>query len=191
MGEFEDVLEIVGLRCKEQRIPMLGEEKAVFLADLVTGASPSLIVECGTAIGYSGLWMASRLKEAGKGRVITLELDPGRAHEAQQNFRRAGVDGLVESRVGDAKTLIREIEEEVDFLLLDNDYGNYFPCFQGIESRLMDGATIVADNVGIGAELMADYLDHVRHGYSSETHWFDVDLPWVKRDAMEVSVYQR
>ena len=191
MTVFDQVLQEVDERCREQHIPMLGSEKAEFLADLVEKARPALIVECGTAIGYSGLWMTSALKSVGKGRLITVEIDTGRAHEAQENFRRANVEDLIDSRIGDATEVLKTIHEPVDFLLLDNNYSNYFPCFQAIEPQLADGATVVADNVGIGAAGMADYLDHVRSQHESQTHWFETDLPWVKRDAMEVSIYRK
>ena len=191
MTVFDQVLQEVDERCREQHIPMLGSEKAEFLADLVQKAAPALIVECGTAIGYSGLWLTAALKLAGKGKVITVEIDTGRAHEAQENFRRANVEDLIDSRIGDAAVVLRTIHAPVDFLLLDNNYSNYFPCFQAIEPQLTDGATIVADNVGIGAAGMTDYLDHVRSHYESQTHWFETDLPWVKRDAMEVSIYRK
>ena len=191
MTVFDQVLQEVDERCREQHIPMLGSEKAEFLADLVQKAGPTLIVECGTAIGYSGLWMVAALKSADKGRLITVEIDTGRAHEAQENFRRANVNDLIDSRIGDATEVLKTIREPVDFVLLDNNYSNYFPCFRAIESQLTDGATVVADNVGIGAAGMADYLNHVRSHYESRTHWFETDLPWVKRDAMEVTIYRK
>jgi predicted O-methyltransferase YrrM len=191
MSTFDEVLQDVERRCREQRIPMLGHEKAEFLAEQVEKAQPALIVECGTAIGYSGLWMVSKLKAAGSGRIITVEIDPDRAREAQENFAHAGVSDLIDSRVGDAREVLKTIRGQVDFVLLDNSYSNYFPCFQAIESQLVDRAIVVADNVGIGAETMADYLDHVRTRYESQTHWFDINLPWVKRDAMEVSIYRK
>ena len=191
MTIFDQVLQEVDERCREQHIPMLGREKAEFLADLVQKAAPNLIVECGTAIGYSGLWMVAELKSAGKGRLITVEIDTERANEAQENFRRAAVQDLIDSRVGDATEELKTIREPVDFLLLDNNYSNYFPCFQAVESQLTDGATVVADNVGIGAAGMADYLNHVRSHYESRTHWFETNLPWVKRDAMEVTIYRK
>ncbi|HUT09558.1 MAG TPA: hypothetical protein VMY42_03610 [Thermoguttaceae bacterium] len=50
------------------------------------------------------------------------------------------------------------------------------------------GADQVADNAGISAGSMKDYFDEVRSKYESRTEWFDLDLPWAKRDAMEVSV---
>ena len=191
MSAFDQVLQEVDERCREQHIPMLGHEKAEFLANLVQKAQPNLIVECGTAIGYSGLWMVAALKSAGRGRLITVEIDTERAREAQENFRRATVEGMIDSQIGDATEVLGTIREPVDFLLLDNNYSNYFPCFRAIESQLTNGATVVADNVGIGAAGMADYLNHVRSHYESRTHWFETNLPWVKRDAMEVTIYRK
>jgi hypothetical protein len=48
----------------------------------------------------------------------------------------------------------------------------------------------VADNAGIGADEMADYLALVRRQGDSRTEWFDTDLPWNPRDAMEITVYR-
>ncbi len=191
MTTFDQVLQEVDKRCREEGIPMLGPEKAEFLTALVEKAQPSLIVECGTAIGYSGLWMLEKLKAAGKGRLITVEIEPDRARDARTHFNRAGFGELIDSRIGDAIDVLETIADPVDFLLLDNNFSNYFPCFLAIEPRLVDGATVVADNVGIGAESMADYLEHVRSRYDCRTRWFDTELPWVKRDAMEVTVYKK
>ncbi len=188
---FEQVLQKVEEQCREERIPMLGPEKAKFIAGWVEKAKPSLIVECGTAIGYSGLWMLRVLKEIGSGRLITLEIDTNRAKQAQANFESAGVSDLVDSRIGDAQEALKDINEPVDFLLLDNNFDNYYPCFKAIEPQLTNPATVLADNVGIGADAMADYLEHVRTNFESETHWFDINLPWVKKDAIEVSIYRK
>ena len=118
-------------------------------------------------------------------------MKPNAQTRARASFERAGVAELVDSRIGDAQEVLKGIEEPVDFLLLDNNFSNYFPCFQAIEPQLTNPATVLADNVGIGAEQMADYLTHVRERYTSETHWFDIKLPWVKQDAIEVSIYRR
>ncbi|RKU31657.1 hypothetical protein C6497_01175 [Candidatus Poribacteria bacterium] len=187
---FDQVLQNVEKQCRDERIPMLGPEKAEFVADCIEKAKPSLIVECGTAVGYSGLWILRVLREVGSGQLITIEIDSKRAEQAQSNFEQAGVADLVDSRIGDAEEVLKSIDAEVDFLILDNNFDNYYPCFKAIEPKLTNPATVLADNVGIGADTMADYLEHVRTQYESETHWFDIDLPWVKQDAIEVSVYR-
>lgn len=198
---FDKVLEEVEQQCRAERIPMLGPEKAKLLASCVEKANPSLIVECGTAIGYSGLWMLRVLRNLGTGRLITVEIDANNAQRARDNFEKAGMTDLVDSRIGDAAEVLKTIQDPVDFLFLDNNKDGYFVCFQAIESRLTDPATIIADNVG-RADQMADYLEHVRSNYESETHWFE---SWRRRrggnegnnqrerrrDGMEVSIYRR
>jgi predicted O-methyltransferase YrrM len=178
-------------QCREREVPMLGRERAELLAKLIEEKRPRLVVECGTAIGYSGLWILKQLRENGQGRLVTLERNPDSAEEARTSFEKAGLSDLVEQKVGDARATILDVREEVDFLLLDNGFSNYLPCFQGIESRLTDGAVIVADNVGIGEEEMKDYLDLVRSRYPTETVWFDLDLPWSPRDAMDITRFRR
>jgi predicted O-methyltransferase YrrM len=191
-GSSEDPIEViireVEKRCREESIPMIGREKAVRLAELVRQQKPRLIVECGTAIGYSALWMARELKNLGQGKLITIEIDEERAQAAAEYIRRAGLEKIVEVRIGDARELVKQITEPVDFLFLDCGYGNYYPCLMGIRDRLRPGAMVVADNVAIGERAMRDYLEYVRTHFKSSTEWFDIDLPWVKRDAIEVSI---
>jgi len=91
-------------------------------------------------------------------------------------------------RVGDARKLVQEVEGPVDFVLLDCGPSNYHQCFLGLEDKLRRGATVVADNAGYGARGMKPYTDHVRAKYQSQTEWFDIDLPWAKRDAIEITV---
>jgi predicted O-methyltransferase YrrM len=189
-GKVEAVIAEVDRECRRRTIYMIGPEKARRLAELVRQKRPGRIVECGTAIGYSGLWIARELKELGKGKLITIEIDPNRAREAAENFRRAGLTEYVEVRVGDATELVKSVEGPVDFLFLDCNFANYDPCFVGIEDKLADGAPLVADNVGVGARGTADYIRRVRSRFNSCIEWFDSDLPWHKRDAMEITTFR-
>jgi len=184
----QPVIDEVEKACLDGPVYMIGRKKAERLAELVRRANPKLVVECGTAIGYSGLWIARELKATGKGRLITIEISPQRAKQAEANFRKAGLDKFVTVKVGDARKVVKGLDGPIDFLFVDCGYSNYYPILLSLESKLGSGATVVADNVGIGAGGMAEYLKHVRSKYASRTEWFDIDLPWAKRDAMEVSV---
>ncbi len=44
---LDQVLVDVEEQCREERVPMLGPDKAALLASYVKKAKPSLIVECG------------------------------------------------------------------------------------------------------------------------------------------------
>jgi len=182
------VIDEVEKSCIERPVYMIGRNKAQRLAELVRRAKPRVVVECGTAIGYSGLWIARELKAAGRGKLVTIEISPERAREAEANFRKAGLDEYVTVKVGDARKVVKDIQGPVDFVFIDCGYANYYPCLVGLEDKLSDRAVVVADNAGIGARGMDDYLKHVRSEYKSRTEWFDLDVPWAKRDAMEVSI---
>lgn len=183
-----EVVALVDQECRQQDVRMLGPQKASRLAELVRAHSPDLVVEVGTAIGYSGLWITDVLREQGRGRLVTFDQDSVRAAEARRNFQRAEVEGLVTQYVGDARELLRTVPPgPIDLLFLDGGFENYYFCLTACRARLRPGALLVADNAGVGAAEMADYLDFVRTNGASRTEWFDTDLPWNRRDAMEIS----
>jgi predicted O-methyltransferase YrrM len=187
-GKVQAVLDELERDCVRRRIRLLAPEKAKRLAELLRRAKPRVVVECGTAAGYSGLWIARELKAAGRGKLTTIEIDARLSREAGANFRKAGLEDYVTLKVGDARKVVKELKGPIDFVLLDCVPSNYHACFLGLEDRLRDGAIVVADNAGYGARGMAAYLKHVRSKYRSRTEWFDIDLPWAKRDALEVTV---
>lgn len=193
--KIQAVIDQVDRACRERTVYMLGPEKAKRLAELVRQTKPAVVVECGTAIGYSGLWIARELKAAGSGRLITIEIRlitieirSENAREAEANFRQAGLADLITIKIGDARQICRELEGPIDFAFIDCNGANYYPCFEGLEKKLRPGATVVADNAGVSARSMADYLEHVRRTYQSRTEWFDLQIPWAQRDAMEITV---
>jgi len=182
-----EIVAEVDAECRRRSIRMLGPQRAHFLAELVRKSQPQLVVEVGTAIGYSGLWIADVLRELGRGRLITMEQDADRAAEAGRHFERAGVAHFITQYQGDARELIREVRGPIDLLFLDGGFENYYPCLMNVREQLSPNALLVADNAGIGAAEMADYLVYVRRNYDSHTEWFETDLPWNPKDAMEMS----
>lgn len=184
----QTVIDEVEKLCLDGPVYMIGRKKAVRLAELVREKKPRVVVECGTAMGYSGLWIARELKAAGRGKLITLEINPERVKQAGEHFRKAGVDDVITIKLGDARQLVKQIKGPVDFLFIDCGAPNYLPCLKGIQDRLAPGAVIVADNIDLSGSGLKDYLDEVRTKYKSSTEWFDVDLPWAKRDSMEISI---
>ena len=74
------------------------------LAILAQSFRARSILEIGLLGGYSTIWLGRALAPGGK--VITLEVDPKHAAVARANLERAGLDGMVELRLGPAlKTL--------------------------------------------------------------------------------------
>jgi predicted O-methyltransferase YrrM len=190
-GRVQAVIDELEKSCIKRKIRLLAPEKAQRLAALLRQAKPRTVVECGTAVGYASLWIARELKAVGRGKLTTIEIIPSLAREAEANIQKAGLADYVIVRVGDARKLVKELKGPIDLVFLDCIPRNYHACFIGLEDKLQDGAIVVADNAGYGARGMADYLKHVRTKYESTTEWFDIDLPWAKRDAIEVTVIRR
>jgi predicted O-methyltransferase YrrM/prolipoprotein diacylglyceryltransferase len=90
-----------------------------FLRTLVTTIKPNLIVETGTFLGISTLWIAEGLKENGFGRVITCEFDPKIHEAAQKRFEESGLSPWIEAHLGSSLEL--EVEEPIDILFSDSD----------------------------------------------------------------------
>jgi len=114
------------------------------------------ILEIGTLAGYSSIWLARALPR--DGRLITLELDPRHAQVARANLARAGLNALVEVRVGPAAeslaALVADGGEPFDMVFIDADKEGY-PDYLEWSLRLSrPGTLIVADNVVRGGAII-------------------------------------
>src|SRR5207237_9562668 len=74
------------------------------LAQIVGARS---ILEIGTLGGYSTIWLARGMRV--DGHLITLEVDPKHAKVAQRNVSRAGLQDIVEVRVGNALATLPQL----------------------------------------------------------------------------------
>jgi len=135
-----------------------------------------IIVEFGTSFGISTLHLAAALRDNGGGRLIGSEFEPSKIARARANLAAGGLSDLVEIREGDAlETLSRDLPDTIDFVLLDGAKSLYSPILSLLESRLRDGAFIVADN----ADSTPEYIARVRSaasGYLSVPFADDVEL---------------
>ena len=108
------------------------------------------IVEVGTAIGYSTLWMALAQPEGGT--IVTIDPDVNRTLRARAHWRSAAV---AEDRITVVNAPALEafeapeaaLEGPFDMAFIDAlkpEYGGYF---EAIAARIEPGAIVVADNV--------------------------------------------
>ena len=90
-----------------------------FLATLVTTVKPNLIVETGSFLGVSSVWMAQALKRNGFGRIISCEFDPLVFAKAQEKIAASGVSEWIELR--NVSSLELEVNGTIDLFFSDSD----------------------------------------------------------------------
>jgi predicted O-methyltransferase YrrM len=142
MAEMEEVADRDG-------VPIVHWETGRFLAVLCRALDP-VVLEVGTAIGYSTLHMAEQLRA---GRVITLELREDRASQARDFFERAGVAERVELIEGDARESIETVEGPLDLLFVDAAKDEYRAYIELAEPKLSERAVLVVDNMLMSGEV--------------------------------------
>jgi predicted O-methyltransferase YrrM len=123
---------------------------------LATMLGARRVLEVGTLAGYSTIWLARALPADGK--LITLEYDPKHAAVAQENIAAAGLDRLVDLRVGPALDELPRIGEAgegpFDLVFIDADKSNQDKYLAWALDLTREGSVIVGDNVVRGGRTL-------------------------------------
>lgn len=132
------------------------------LHDLILKHQYTRALEIGTSTGHSGVWIAWALAKTG-GRLVTIEIDPGRHRTALANFKEAGLDRYIDARLGDAHELVPALEGPFDFVFSDADKDWYKNYLVAVWPKLAPGGCFTAHNVtgrGMGGGI-TEFLDHL------------------------------
>ncbi|MBR0841211.1 class I SAM-dependent methyltransferase [Bradyrhizobium liaoningense] len=130
------------------------------------------IVEFGSSMGISAIYLAAGLRDMGGGHLIGTDLEPGKIERARANVAAAGLADLVEFRLGDAReTLESDLGGDIDMVMLDGAFTLYLPILKLLEPHLKRGALIVGENAF--EEAYIDYVRDPQNGYLSLSLPFD------------------
>jgi predicted O-methyltransferase YrrM len=135
-----------GLANRDDFLLPVGPEVGAFLHALILARKPKRILELGTSYGYSTLVMADAARSVGA-ELITMELADYKQAYAREQLGKAGLDGVVDFRCGDAVAMLRADPGPFDFILLDIWKELYMPCFDAFYSKLSEEAIIASDNM--------------------------------------------
>ena len=139
-------------------LPLVDAEVGALLRLLATAIAARRILEIGTAVGYSGIWLAGALPP--DGMLITLEMDEARAKEARENFARAGLSDRTSVVGGDAKLKIAKVSGPFDLIFQDGDKRLYTPLLDRLVGLLRPRGLLVTDNVLWNGEVVPGFNAH-------------------------------
>jgi predicted O-methyltransferase YrrM len=130
------------------------EGKLLFLLAQIQRART--ILEIGTLAGYSTIWLARALPA--DGHLITLEFNPVHAEVARANIARAGLNAVVDVRVGRAldtlPLLAAEGHEPFDLIFIDADKQSNPEYLDWALKLSRRGTLIIGDNVVRGGAVV-------------------------------------
>lgn len=143
----------------EAGVPVIRPQTQDLLRFFLRMKKPASILEIGTAVGFSALFMKN-YAPAGC-RIVTIEKDPVRAAQARDHFREAEVflkgGGSIELLEGDALEVLPGIggDASFDFVFMDAAKGQYIHYLPEVLRLLRRGGLLVTDNILQEGEILS------------------------------------
>jgi len=146
LGERDPLLREMEDQALQETIPVVTPTVGNFLNLLVSMGNSQAILEIGTAIGYSTIWLARAAEKTG-GHVTTIDMNKDRRARALIFFERAGIQNIVTALEGDARKILPTIDSTFDFIFIDAAKGEYLEYLNLIYPLIAPGGVLVVDNV--------------------------------------------
>ena len=139
------VLDAIEQEALDSYVPIIRKSMQSFLKLLLAMKKPKRILEVGTAVGFSSIFMAEYNPVPCE--IVTIENDEKRVPIARENFKRAGKEQQITLIEGDATEVLKTLEEPFDLIFMDAAKGQYIHFLPDILRLLKTGGTLVSDNV--------------------------------------------
>ena len=130
---------------RENRVPILDWKSAELLEQIVLMIKPKRVLEIGTAIAYSSIRIARRLKK--KGTLDTIEKSLDNIALASEYIRKAELTSKINLIEGDALAVMPQLEKKYDLIFLDADKEDYEKLFYYSLVLLKKGGVLFVDNL--------------------------------------------
>ncbi len=163
-----DVLKLQQLQADALRrgIPIIKDDTAAYLVNLIADEKPQKILEIGTAVGYSAAVLLTSAPDSSY--LWTIELDRNLAAEAEQNLAKLGLTQKAQVLQGDALEIMPQLirsGEHFDLIFIDGPKGQYPRLFKLADRLLEVRGILVADNIELHGMLLPE--THVPHKHKT------------------------
>ncbi len=143
--DHTEFLERLEQNAREEFVPVIRRETQQLLKLLLAMQRPKRILEVGTAVGFSALFMAEYNPVSCE--IVTIENYEKRIPIARANFKEAKREGQITLLEGDAQKILPSLQEPFDFIFMDAVKGQYIFFLPELVRLLKDGGVLVTDNV--------------------------------------------
>ena len=130
---------------KREDVPIIRKDMQMLLRFLMKERKPQMILEVGTAVGFSALLMSEYAPADCK--ITTIEKYEKRIPVALENFSKFGKQNRINLIAEDAADVLKRLEPPYDFIFMDAAKGQYFHFLEDVIRLLPIGGMLVSDNV--------------------------------------------
>jgi predicted O-methyltransferase YrrM len=160
--------------------PSIGEEAGRFLALLVRALQAKRVLELGTSLGYSTVWLGQALRDTA-GTLTTIERNEDLFRKAVANVAAAGLSDIVKLIHGDASSVLDGLGGPYDIILQDCDKALYPVLMDRCVELTRRHGVIVADDAlfkpkGIEAKF-SDPIDEYNRLVFADPRLYSTILP--------------
>lgn len=148
-----DLLELE-IYAKENNIPIIPHETAVFMEFILKTINPKNILEIGTAIGFSAILMAKTLPNA---KIETIDRFEIMIDQAKSNFQKYKYNDQITLLEGNADDILGKLPHNYyDFIFMDCSKQWYKELLEQSLDLLSVGGIIVIDDIFQGGTVFKD-----------------------------------
>jgi predicted O-methyltransferase YrrM len=144
------------LRAETHKLPMggmqIGPDQGALLQVLVRILRAKRCIEIGTFTGYSALAVALALPKNGK--IICCDVSEEWTAVGRRYWKKAGVDGKIDLRLGPALETLKALKGKFDFAFIDADKPNYWKYYERCLQLLRKDGLIAVDNTLWGGSVI-------------------------------------
>mgnify|MGYP000056631504 FL=1 len=126
-------------------VPIIRKETKEWIKTMLLIQKPMRILEVGTAVGFSAIYMSQYLSAGA--HITTIEKWEPRIDKAKENFKRADKEDCITLLKGDAADILKELQEPFDFIFMDAAKGQYIHFLPDVIRLLATGGVLISDNV--------------------------------------------
>lgn len=133
-------------------VPIIRKETKEWIKTMLLIKQPLKVLEVGTAVGFSSIYMSQFLPEGG--HITTIEKWEPRIEQAKVNFARAKVEDVITLLEGDAAERLKELDDSFDFIFMDAAKGQYIHFLPDVIRLLAKDGILISDNVLQDGEIL-------------------------------------
>lgn len=146
--EMPGILYRIEQEALKEHVPIIKKPTQGLLRFLMCSKKPKRILEVGTAVGFSSLFMKEYMPK--ETIITTIEKVPKRIEKAKENFRVAGAEDKIVLLEGDAADVLKGLvlkRKTYDFIFMDAAKGQYLRFLPDVMNLLERGGVLMSDNV--------------------------------------------